>query len=264
MIHRSRARTVSVAAATALLAGGLGAALMRPSVGQADSSASVQVVQATPTNQCSAGGPTGYCFMPSSLQVAGGTKVTWTNTTGAPHTVSRCTDPSIAACQGSGSDASNSPINGNLGAKGSSSPPDSYSVTLSSPGTYHYYCQIHTYMHGVITVSGPASPSPTPTPAVFSLPAGSGPPSDTATPTPTPTPTPSASPTPSPTDTSSPSAESSASPSDSASATTAPALGATGNGGGGGSPLVAIVLLIIALLAIGGGILAYRMYRSPQ
>ena len=263
MINRSRGRTASIATATAMLVSGL-AFLLHPSPGQAASTLDVQVAQ-SPSTQCSTTPPAGYCFVPASPPaVAPGTTVKWTNTTGAPHTVSRCTDPSIAACQGSGSDVSNSPINGNLGARGSSNPPDTYSVTLSSPGTYHYYCQIHTYMHGVITVSGPASPTPTPTPAVFTLPPGSGPPTQTTAPTPTPTPTPSTAPTPSPSDTSSPEAVTSPSPSDSASATAGPALGAAGNGGGGGSPLVAIVLLIIALLAIGGGVLAYRMYRSPQ
>ena len=257
MIHRSRARRVSIAAATALLAGGL-ALVLHPSPSQA-ASVDVQVTQ-SPSTQCSTTPPAGYCFVPASPPaVAPGTKVTWTNTTGASHTVSRCTDPSIPACQGSGSDASNNPIDGKLPGANAN-----YSVTLSSPGTYHYYCQVHAYMHGVITVSGPASPTPTPTPVPFTLPPGSGPPSQAATPTPTPTPTPSESPTPSPTDTPSPSALTSPSPSDSGSATATPALGNTGNGGGGGSPLVAIVLLIIALLAIGGGVLAYRMYRSQQ
>ena len=197
------------------------------------------------------------------MGAAAGDTVTWSNTTGVSHTVTRCpTQPTSACPQGSGD--GKDPINGSLAPAGGNGA--TYSVTLSSPGSYYYYCTIHTYMHGLVTVSA-ATPTPSPTgPTQFSPVPGSTPPPDTATPTPTPTPSPSPSDTPSasPSDAlTSPSVSPGTSPSDT------PVAGSTGTGtgtgtGSGGSPLVPIVLIIIALLAIGGGVLSYRFYRGSR
>jgi len=97
-----------------------------------------------------------YAFSPSSLTVAPGTTVTWTNMDTAPHTVTVTSGPVKF----------NSP---NL-QKG-----DTYSFTFTAAGTYKYYCAVHPDMTAAVTVTGSTSP-PTPTPT----PTG---------PTPTPSPT---------------------------------------------------------------------------
>jgi hypothetical protein len=99
--------------------------------------------------------------------------VTFTNTSGADHTVVRCTP---AACEGAG---------GGTGADAFAKsaiavPPDgSFGFTFSGPGTYVYYCSLHGYalMHGTITVAAAATtttvlpataPPPTAAPATKS------------------------------------------------------------------------------------------------
>jgi len=107
-----------------------------------------------------------YAFSPSSLTVAPGTTVTWTNMDTAPHTVTVTSGPVKF----------NSP---NL-QKG-----DTYSFTFTAAGTYKYYCAVHPDMTAAVTVTGGTStPTPTPTPT-------------TTEPTPTPTPTASSPPPPS-------------------------------------------------------------------
>ncbi len=88
----------------------------------------------TTTTQASGGNTvtiSGFAFSPATLNVAVGTKVTWTNKDGTTHTVSSDTN------------AFNS---GNL-ADGAS-----YSYTFNTAGTYAYHCAIHTYMKGTIVV----------------------------------------------------------------------------------------------------------------
>jgi len=85
-----------------------------------------------------------YAFSPSSLTVAPGTTVTWTNMDTAPHTVTVTSGPVKF----------NSP---NL-QKG-----DTYSFTFTTAGTYKYYCAVHPDMTAAVTVAGSTS-TPTPTP----------------------------------------------------------------------------------------------------
>jgi plastocyanin len=74
-----------------------------------------------------------FTFEPSTLTVSAGAVVTWRNQDDAPHTVI-------------GTD-SGSPIK---------SPPldsgDGYSLTLTKPGTYHYFCSLHPHMTGTVVV----------------------------------------------------------------------------------------------------------------
>ena len=88
-----------------------------------------------------------FCFKPSMVKASSGTKVTWTDTTSASHTVSRC---SVAACGVSGGTGTDAGFG-----SGVLSPHSSYSFTFHNKGTYVYYCQIHGYavMHGAVTVS---------------------------------------------------------------------------------------------------------------
>ncbi|MGN6473469.1 MAG: cupredoxin domain-containing protein [Mycobacteriales bacterium] len=75
----------------------------------------------------------GFKFSPSTLTVPVGTKVTFLQEDGTPHTVT-----------GSGNSAfiNSAPLN-----KG-----QSYSVTFAKAGTYNYICSIHTTMHGTVVV----------------------------------------------------------------------------------------------------------------
>jgi plastocyanin len=74
-----------------------------------------------------------FMFGPSTLTVSAGTVVTWLNKDDDPHTVI-------------GTD-SESPIR--------SRPLDSgehYSITLTKPGTYRYFCSLHPHMTGTVIV----------------------------------------------------------------------------------------------------------------
>jgi plastocyanin len=113
----------------------------------------------------SCGTGSGFCFSPSTVQIAAGTMVIWTNTTGAPHTA---TD------------------DGGSWGTPTVSPGGTAAIAFSTAATFHYHCQIHPDMHGTLVVLAPTpTPSPTPTPT----------PSPSPTPTPIPTPTPTITPT---------------------------------------------------------------------
>lgn len=74
----------------------------------------------------------GFAFHPASLTVKVGTKVTFTNEDGTIHTAT--------------SNPSGVIDSGNL-SKG-----QSYTVTFTKAGTYHYICSIHQNMTGTIIV----------------------------------------------------------------------------------------------------------------
>jgi plastocyanin len=75
-----------------------------------------------------------YAFSPVKLTVKKGTKVTWVNNTGAPHTVTG---------QQSWHFSSNT-----------FSPNGKVSAVFNKAGTYHYVCSIHPYMKATIVVKG--------------------------------------------------------------------------------------------------------------
>ncbi|MDA4118840.1 MAG: plastocyanin/azurin family copper-binding protein [Thaumarchaeota archaeon] len=87
------------------------------------------------------GASAGSNFSPAALTVAPGTTITWTDQdSGAPHNVYFTSMPSGASISSSPSPTLQ---------KG-----DTYSVTLTTPGTYKFECQFHsTWMQGTITVS---------------------------------------------------------------------------------------------------------------
>jgi plastocyanin len=74
-----------------------------------------------------------YAFDPAKLTVKVGTQIIWTNTSDAPHTV---TSDSLAF---------NTPNNLDQH--------QTFALLFTKPGTYPYYCNIHTYMLGTITVT---------------------------------------------------------------------------------------------------------------
>jgi LPXTG-motif cell wall-anchored protein len=89
-----------------------------------------------------------------------GDEVRWTDTSGSPHTVTRCT---IAACDGhdggTGSDASFTRADIATGGD--------FTHVFSAPGTYTYYCEFHGYaeMHGTIVVKAAVVTTTTSSPA---------------------------------------------------------------------------------------------------
>jgi plastocyanin len=72
-----------------------------------------------------------YRYEPKDLTVAIGTTVTWTNDSDAEHTVTA--DDDSFDHDGIG-------------------PGDTASQTFHTAGTFAYHCDIHTYMHGTVTV----------------------------------------------------------------------------------------------------------------
>ena len=101
-----------------------------------------------------------YCYTPDSLTVTVGDQVRWTDVSGTPHTVTRCT---LAACDGhdggTGTDASFTRADIDTG--------HDFTHVFSAPGTYTYYCELHGYveMHGTIVVQAAPVTSTTTSPA---------------------------------------------------------------------------------------------------
>ncbi len=109
-----------------------------PSTSTSSSSISGQTQSVT----IPAGAGNGANFSPSTLTVTSGTTITFTNQdTGVTHNVDFQTVPA-------GSTVTAGTTSPNL--KGG----NSYSVTLTTPGTYTYVCDFHSWMKGTITVTG--------------------------------------------------------------------------------------------------------------
>ena len=82
-------------------------------------------------------------YQPSSVTVSPGTTVTWHNLDAYSHTVT-ADDGSFDSM--------------NLGGAGT------YQHTFSQPGQYSYHCNIHSFMHGTVTVGGAQPPATQPPP----------------------------------------------------------------------------------------------------
>lgn len=72
-----------------------------------------------------------FVFAPQTLTIAKGTTVSWVNHDDVPHTV-RSTDKKFTS--------------------GTLDTDDSYSYTFAEPGTYEYFCTVHTHMTGTVIV----------------------------------------------------------------------------------------------------------------
>lgn len=77
-----------------------------------------------------------FAFSPATITVKAGTTITWTNNTGAPHTVTSDDGTSF-----------DSGINNPIAANGGT-----YSFTFTKAGTYTYHCQIHPFMKATVIV----------------------------------------------------------------------------------------------------------------
>jgi plastocyanin len=73
-----------------------------------------------------------FAFVPASLSVQSGDTVTWTNMDDISHTVSADNDAFDSGVFGKGR---------------------TFQLTAGAPGTYTYFCQIHPFMKGTLTVT---------------------------------------------------------------------------------------------------------------
>jgi len=93
--------------------------------------------EATPTAQpavaTSAVTIDNFSFMPPAIRVKAGSTVNWTNTDEEPHSVVSSEEPM------------RSPTLAGTANK--------FSHTFAKPGTYHYNCGIHPFMHGTVEVT---------------------------------------------------------------------------------------------------------------
>ncbi len=109
---------------------------------------------------CSPAGNSSYgnnCFFsPASITVPLGTTIMWFNRGTMSHTATACTYGALpSAC----------PIIDSSSLPGFNSgvlaPNGSYKFTFTTAGTYYYYCAIHPWLHGSVTVlSSPPPPTP--------------------------------------------------------------------------------------------------------
>src|SRR3989441_1760844 len=119
-----------------------------------------QLVQIIDYGTCVSGGSSCY-FWPANITISPGTTVMWFNAGKISHTATACT---------SGASPSACPILDSSSLPGFDSgflaPNGSYKFTFTTPGTYYYYCVIHPWLHGSVTV---LSPPPPPTPIASSF-----------------------------------------------------------------------------------------------
>ena len=108
----------------------------------------------------SSGSCTTDCFQPDNVSVGVGDIVTWTNTDAQLHTVSSGNGP-------------NDNTTGSVFDTGFSTfkPGTTFSHTFQTAGTFNYYCQLHPWMTGMVTVGAASTPTPTtnattPTPTI--------------------------------------------------------------------------------------------------
>ncbi len=77
-----------------------------------------------------------FKYVPAAISVATGTTITWTNRDSAPHTATSGASPSPDGLFDTG-----------ILKKGQSK-----KIKLSKPGTFEYYCELHAFMKGTVTV----------------------------------------------------------------------------------------------------------------
>jgi plastocyanin len=82
-----------------------------------------------------------FMFAPKTVTVKAGTTVTWTNQDDTPHTVTSATKQFRSAALDTG---------------------DKFTFTFLTPGTYQYFCSLHSRMTGTIVVEAATGAGPTP------------------------------------------------------------------------------------------------------
>ena len=91
-----------------------------------------------------------YAYAPADLSVPIGTTVSWINQDSVGHTVTEGDPNSPKQAKLRAFDSSGEAVTGKVALIGAG---ESWSYTFTTPGTYEYYCIVHPYMMGHITVS---------------------------------------------------------------------------------------------------------------
>lgn len=87
----------------------------------------------------------GYDFQFTNIKISKGTTITWTNVSGAPHTVTSGQDTPDGKFDSRGK-------NNAILAPDNAGASSVFSFTFNTPGTYYYYCTLHPTMIGEIVV----------------------------------------------------------------------------------------------------------------
>jgi nitrite reductase (NO-forming) len=97
-----------------------------------------------------------FAYSPADVTVPAGTTVTWVNQDSVGDTVTEG-DPNSPKQAGQRVfDSSGEAANGKVGLIAAG---ESWSYTFTTPGTYEYYCIVHPYMIGYVTVTAPSGSS---------------------------------------------------------------------------------------------------------
>ena len=91
-----------------------------------------------------------FAYSPADISVPVGTTVTWVNQDSVGHTVTEGDPNSPKAANLRAFDSSEEALTGKVALMG---PGESWSYTFTALGTYEYYCIVHPYMIGYITVT---------------------------------------------------------------------------------------------------------------
>jgi len=94
-----------------------------------------------------------FAYSPADLTIPVGTTVTWVNQDSVGHTVTEGDPNSPKPANMRVFDSSGEALNGKVSLIG---PGQSWNYTFTTPGTYEYYCIVHPYMIGHITVTSPS------------------------------------------------------------------------------------------------------------
>jgi plastocyanin len=97
-----------------------------------------------------------FAYSPADITVAAGTTVTWVNQDSVGHTVTEGDPNSPTPANIRVFDSSGEAVTGKVSLIQSG---ESWSYTFTTPGTYEYYCIVHPYMIGHITVTSSSSNS---------------------------------------------------------------------------------------------------------
>jgi len=107
-----------------------------------------------------------FAYNPADITVPVGTTVTWTNEDDVGHTVTEGDPNSPKPVNLRVFDSSGEVLTGKVALIG---PGQSWSYTFTTPGIYEYYCIVHPYMIGQITVTSASGSNTSQTPGYESL-----------------------------------------------------------------------------------------------
>ncbi len=129
---------------TAVVVLGCSASLLATGCGNGGDGVATTTSSATPADAAGAAVKTAsvqiasFKFLPATVTVASGGRVTWVNRDKAPHTAQNTGEP------GAGGDG--------VFDTGRLTRGQHQSITFSKPGTYHYYCVYHRFMEANVIV----------------------------------------------------------------------------------------------------------------